>query len=226
MLASPWLLAWCAKESPEPGAGQAKPLSYARWCGADGACFAVGLIDDRHRRFRGADLEKLRQLLGRRDGVSSGILAALVLTVALHQFLTSAGGVLTPWKGGGFGMYTTPHGVDSRATFLVIDGKALRLAPPDPAFTAWVAEGDPAARAYMERLQAAADRLRPYPRAAEAGAVMAQAARVVWDGDLFDAWGDVGPSPVADMAVTVVEIARRPSAGVIETRVVFTHAGN
>jgi hypothetical protein len=168
----------------------------------------------------------MRQLLARRDGVSSGILVALVVVVALHQFMTSAGGVLTPWKGGGFGMYTTPHGVDSRATFLVINGKALRLAPPDPAYTAWVNEGDPAVRAYMNRLQDAASRLRPYPRAAGAEALMAQAARVVWEGDLFDTWDDVGPSPVADMVITVVEVARRPSAGVVETRVVFSHAGN
>lgn len=171
-------------------------------------------------------MEQVRRLLARWDGVSSFVLAALVFAVALHQFFTSAGGVLTPWKGGGFGMYTTPHGVDSRATFLVIDGKALRLAPPDPDFTAWVAEGGPAARAYMKRLEEAANSLRPYPRVAGAEALMAQAARVVWDGDLFGTWGDLGPSPVADMAVTVVEIARRPSAGVIETRVVFTHAGN
>jgi hypothetical protein len=171
-------------------------------------------------------LERLRRLVAGRDRVTSALLATLVIAVALHQFLTSAGGVLTPWKGGGFGMYTTPHGVDSRVTYLVIDGNALRLAPPDPAFTAWVSEGDPAAQAYMERMQAAADRLRPYPSAAKAEALMAQAARVVWDGDLFGTWRDVGPSPVTDMEITVVEVARRPSVGVIDTRVIFTHAGH
>jgi hypothetical protein len=170
-------------------------------------------------------LERLQRLIGRHDWVATGVLAALVIGVALHQMWASAAGVLTPWKGGGFGMYTTPHGIEARATFLLIEGRALRLSPPDPALTAWVAEGEPAARAYMERLLALASRMRPYPDEAEAQAVMALAARVIWEGELFDRWSDVGPSPVADMAVAVIEVARRPSAGEISSRVVFRAEG-
>jgi hypothetical protein len=170
-------------------------------------------------------LDRLRRLVAWRDQISSSILVALVLTVAVHQFFASASGVLSAWKGGGFGMYTTPHGVDSRATFLVIDGNALRLSPEDPAYTAWVAEGDAAVQAYMNRLQTAADRIRSYPKAEAADALMALAARVIWDGDLLGSWADIGPTPVSDMAIVVVEIARRPSANLIETRVVFEHAG-
>jgi hypothetical protein len=170
-------------------------------------------------------LDRLRRLFVWRDQIASGLLAVLILTVAVHQFLTSAGGVLSPWKGGGFGMYTTPHAELSRATFLIIDGRAVRLSPADPAYAAWVAEGDPAAEAYMDRLQVVSERMRSYPRAAAANELLSLASKVIWDGDLFGTWGDIGPAPVSDMAVAVVEIARRPMAGVIETRLVFQFGG-
>jgi hypothetical protein len=152
-------------------------------------------------------------------------LAALAISVALHQFITSQNGVLSPWKGGGFGMYTTPHGVTARATFLIVDGHPLRLAPPDPAFTAWVESVDPSSASYLKDLQSAAAEMRTYPRAAAAERLLRQASRVVWDGDLFGTWSDPGQQPTSAMSVTVIELAHRPSQGVIDTRVVFSHAG-
>jgi hypothetical protein len=152
-------------------------------------------------------------------------LAVIVLLVAGNQFLTSAGGVLSPWKGGGFGMYTTPHGVHSRVTFLTVNGYALRLAPPDPAFMDWVATVDPGSADYLMDLQDRADRMRPYPQPDAAEQLMAAASKVVWDKALFGAPVEIGRQPAGAMQVTVMELARRPSVGRFETRVVFRHAG-
>ncbi|MCU0826758.1 MAG: hypothetical protein MUE52_04985 [Tabrizicola sp.] len=152
-------------------------------------------------------------------------MCVLMVGVFGHQFVTSQGNVLSPWKGGGFGMYTQPHGIEERAAFLVIDGNPLRLAPADPEFLAWVERGDPASAAYVKRMMAEADRMRSFPRAAQAERLMAAGSRLVWDKALFGTWTDVGPVPVDQMSVTVIEVVRRPSTGTIETRVVFSHAG-
>jgi hypothetical protein len=170
-------------------------------------------------------LERLRRLVARHDVAMSWGLAALVILVASHQLVVSAGGVLTPWKGGGFGMYTTPHGIHSRATFLSVNGYALRLAPPDPAFLDWVAEVDPASADYLMDLQERADGMRPYPQPDAAERLMAAASKVVWDKALFGAAVEIGRQPASAMQVTVIELARRPSVGRFETREVFRHAG-
>jgi hypothetical protein len=170
-------------------------------------------------------LERLRRLVARFDVAMSLGLATLVILVAVHQFLISAGGVLSPWKGGGFGMYTTPHGMQSRATFLSVNGYALRLSPPDPAFLDWVAKVDPASADYLMDLQDRADRMRPYPQPEAAERLMAAASKVVWDKALFDAPVEIGRQPASAMQVTVMELARRPSVGLFETREVFRHAG-
>jgi hypothetical protein len=166
------------------------------------------------------------RFVARREWWFSSLLAALVFGVALHQFITSRDGVLSPWKGGGFGMYTTPHATVERATFLTVDGKSLRLSPPDPALTEWIDSADPVSARFLRNMVRAAGTMRNYPRAAQADQLMRQGARVVWEKELFDSLTDVGRQPATAMSVTVMEIARRPSAGVLETRVVFEHAGD
>jgi hypothetical protein len=157
--------------------------------------------------------------------MASGLLALLVLVVAAHQFLTSRDGVLSAWKGGGFGMYTSPHGIDARVTFLIVDGHPLRLAPADPVFAAWAESGDRRSAEYLARLVNLAERMRTYPKAGQADQLMALAVRVVWEGDLFGTWRDPGQQPSSALEVVVIEVARRTSVGAIETRVVFRHAG-
>lgn len=174
---------------------------------------------------RGAGVERLRRLVARRERWASGLLFAMVIGVAAHHFVTSRDGILSPWKGGGFGMYTTPHGIADRTTFLIVDGKPLRLSPPDPALTDWIDSVDPASADYLQRMVSLAGGMLSYPRAEAADKLMRQAARVVWDKALFKSETDVGRQPASAMVVTVMEIARRPSAGVLQTRVVFEHAG-
>lgn len=170
-------------------------------------------------------MERLRRVFERHDVLMSWLLLIAVLAVAAHQYLTSASGVLTAWKGGGFGMYTTPHGTLARATFLVVDGNPLRLAPADPAFSAWAKGVDPGSASYLDDLVDQAEAMRSYPRDAAADKLMRAAARVVWDKDLFGTWTDVGQQPATAMSVVVIEVANRPSSGVIDSRVVFERAG-
>ena len=170
-------------------------------------------------------VERVRRVIDRHDVLLSWLLVIAVLAVAAHQYLTSASGVLTAWKGGGFGMYTTPHGTTARATFLVVDGNPLRLAPADPAFAAWAESVDPASATYLDGLVDQAEAMRAFPRDAAADRLMRAAARVVWDKDLFGTWTDVGQQPATAMSVVVIEVARRPSSGVIDSRVVFDRAG-
>jgi hypothetical protein len=122
-------------------------------------------------------------------------------------------------------MYTTPHPFADRAIFLVIDGMPLRLAPRNPDFEAWVATVAPSSAGYLKRMQSLADRMRSYPRAADADHLIALAARVVWDKSLFGAWQDVGRQPAERLRVVVLEVARRSSTSEITSRVVFTHGG-
>ena len=170
-------------------------------------------------------MERLRQLVGRHDLAFSWVLALVIISVAANQFVATASGVFSPWKGGGFGMYTTPHGIHSRATFLIVDGQALRLSPPDPAFADWIASVDPASAGYLKRLQADAAQMRPQPTVAAADRLMAAATRVVWDKAAFGGRADPGRQPASAMRVSVMELARRPSVGAFEIREVFSHAG-
>lgn len=170
-------------------------------------------------------MERVRHFVGRHVIGGSRALLLIMLGTAAHQFYTSWDGMLSPWKGGGFGMYTAPHPENARATYLIVDGHALRMAPPDPKLVAWIASVDPGSAQYLERLVEQARTMRSYPRAAAADRLMAGAARVIWDKVLLDAWLDVGVQPASEMEVVVMEIARRPSESIIETRIIFSHAG-
>ena len=151
----------------------------------------------------------------------------MVLAVAVHQIHATITGPLTAWKGGGFGMYTTPHGTNDRAVYLHLGNGVLRLTPPDPAFTAWVATVDPGSAEYLAALARMAAGLRHFPTDAAARRLMDKAARVQWDASLLaTAKGNGGRFAPAQMRVTVTELARRPSVQAIDTRVVFAAAGS
>lgn len=61
--------------------------------------------------------------LGRRDRILALLVPAVLAIVAVHQITTAQTEDLTPWKGGGFGMFATADHPDTRAlrTYLVTD---------------------------------------------------------------------------------------------------------
>lgn len=170
-------------------------------------------------------MERVRHWVGRRADLGGVVLALLVLAATLHQIYASKTGTLTPWKGGGFGMYTAPHG-SARAVFVVLGDTALRLAPPDAALAGWVKSLDPDSAAFLNGLIHEADVLRHYPRRDPAARLMAWVARVHWAPELVGSGGTDGLFGRDQMQVIVTELARKPVAGLIEQRVIFTAGAN
>ena len=60
------------------------------------------------------------------------VLVGLIVVVAGIQTYLSHTTLLSPWKGGGFGMYSAPHPTQMRSIFLEVDGHdPIRLVPRD-----------------------------------------------------------------------------------------------
>ena len=57
------------------------------------------------------------QFIGKNAKVLATLLVVLVVVNVGLQFYTHKTTALTPWKGGGFGMYTEPH-ADNRTVWL------------------------------------------------------------------------------------------------------------
>lgn len=175
----------------------------------------------------------MRRLLARSPLTSSAVLAALVLGVAAHQFWLSATGPLSAWKGGGFGMYTTPH-INARAVWLHLPGgQAIRLHPPTAATLDWIDSSAPAGAAHLAALLHAAEVMRTNPTAENASALLRQAAVVKWPAGLDPALGLGWPAAGQDsqrhdltaLSLSVTELARRPFAGQFGQSVIFTLSG-
>ena len=58
------------------------------------------------------------------------VLVVLIVVVAAAQTYLAQTTLLSPWKGGGFGMYSAPHPTQLRAIFLEIEGhEPIRVTP-------------------------------------------------------------------------------------------------
>lgn len=169
-------------------------------------------------------MERVRRWVAWQADLGCVALAVLVLAATLHQFYASKTGTLTPWKGGGFGMYTAPHG-SARAVFVMLGDTPLRLAPPEEALLQWVDTLDRESAAFLNGLIKEAGALRSYPRAVPAAQLMTGVARVHWAAGLAGAGGTDGLFGRAQLRVIVTELARRPVAGRMEQRVIFTAGG-
>ena len=58
------------------------------------------------------------------------VLVGLIVLVAGIQTYLASTTLLSPWKGGGFGMYSAPHPTQLRAIFVEVDGhEPIRVVP-------------------------------------------------------------------------------------------------
>lgn len=58
------------------------------------------------------------------------VLLGLLVVVAVVQTYLSQTTILSPWKGGGFGMYSAPHPTQLRAIFVEVEGRPpIRVTP-------------------------------------------------------------------------------------------------
>ncbi len=71
--------------------------------------------------------------LARRDWVFAALPALLLIVVALHQIWLVHSDQLDPWKGGGFGMFSTTQGVNARHShiFVTEGGEESEIEVPD-----------------------------------------------------------------------------------------------
>ena len=119
--------------------------------------------------------------------ISFTFMAAITLNV-FYQIYAHSTTTLTPWKGGGFGMYTEPHS-NSRAVWVLLDGvdengdektAELRLYPKTRAFRNWQSNASVAGSGVLERLYVSAESIRFYPRESNASKLLDRADRILW----------------------------------------------
>lgn len=68
-----------------------------------------------------------RMMNARRKGIA---LVGLLVAIAAVQTYLSQTTILSPWKGGGFGMYSAPHPTQLRAIFVEVEGHPpVRITP-------------------------------------------------------------------------------------------------
>mgnify|MGYP000395070035 CR=1 FL=1 len=148
----------------------------------------------------------LIQKLGARAQLAVSVLALVVGANVLLQMYMHKTTPLTAWKGGGFGMYTEPHGED-RSVWIEVEGQngvgAIRLWPPTTEFSQWVSTAGPSGQAYINALQRSAERLRFFPKSQQSKELIARAARVRWPNSLI---GDVIPSEGRVFAPTEIRL--------------------
>ncbi len=59
------------------------------------------------------------------------VLVVLIVVVAAIQTYLSHTTILSPWKGGGFGMYAAPHPTQLRSIHFQVRGETIRIVPRD-----------------------------------------------------------------------------------------------
>lgn len=81
---------------------------------------------------RATPLDRRATPLDRRVRLLAAIPAFLLATVALAQIGLARQGLLTPWKGGGFGMFAASDGIGNRGLKILVEapGRREQLEPP------------------------------------------------------------------------------------------------
>lgn len=126
---------------------------------------------------------KMLNWVGVRAKAAVTLLALVVAANVILQMYTHKTTALTAWKGGGFGMYTEPHGEDRSVWLQVagVDGIAsIRLWPPTDAFQDWRDSAGVSGRTFLDGFQRRAARMRFFPRESGAQDLISRAARMRW----------------------------------------------
>ena len=166
--------------------------------------------------------------------ISYAFMAAITLNVFFHIY-THQTTALTPWKGGGFGMYTEPHS-DSRAVWVLLSGvdeagaektAEVRLYPKSREFRAWQSSVSVAGSKVLERLYVSAEGMRFYPRASNAQNLLDRADRILWPTAVT---GGVIPKDERsfapeDIEIIVLENRFEIESGVINRNEIFRFGG-
>ena len=130
---------------------------------------------------------KVIDLIVRNGRMLSVLLIVVVAANALFQTYTHKTTALTAWKGGGFGMYTTPH-VESRSVWLTFkreDGVVqLRVWPEAQGMTEWRDSLNLSQSGSLGRITSMAEGMSYFPRTSNADPLLELASRIRWREDL------------------------------------------
>ena len=119
-----------------------------------------------------------------------GFATLIVINVGIQMY-THLTTPLTPWKGGGFGMYTEPHNF-SRSIWVELHGvdgdgndafAEVRLYPETPLMNEWRRSVSQRGQRVLSRVYNSAERLRFYPRDSITGAAVEAIDPITWPED-------------------------------------------
>jgi len=166
------------------------------------------------------------QVIGKKAKLLAIVLIVLVAANVAWQFYTHKTTALSPWKGGGFGMYTEPHS-DSRTVWLEMrsgdDLAQVRLYPKKAGIVAWQKGISLKGGQFLQNLTDKAAKLRFYPRVRDADEIITLASRIAW---LDDLTGGVQPKIgnaflPSNMRIIVYENVQDMDAQTVTRRIVF-----
>ena len=128
-------------------------------------------------------VSRLRSWIGQNAGWAMRLLAIVVVANVCFQFYVSRTTALTPWKGGGFGMYTDPH-ADTRTVWMRLSDEEgshlVRLYPVSDALAEMIARAPLKSHRVLSGLTRDAAAMRYYPTRAKAEALVPAIARFRW----------------------------------------------
>ncbi len=174
--------------------------------------------------------DRFINLIGRHAKLLATALVVLIVVNVCFQFYTHKTTALTPWKGGGFGMYTEPH-ADGRTVWLEMQGLngvvQMRVYPENEIIRTWIDGVSLGGGKALNVISNQAAGLRHSPDHKKANALAHSAARIGW---LDQLTGGVKPKEGAtfkpeDIRVIVYENMQDMEAAKLTRRLVFSTSG-
>lgn len=171
-------------------------------------------------------IDRFINLIGKNVKLLAIALVVLIVANVCFQFYTHKTTALTPWKGGGFGMYTEPH-ADGRTVWLEMQGTGgvaqMRVYPENEGIRAWIDGVSLRGGAALSTISRQAAGLRHFPDDRQANALIQSAARIGW---LDQLTGGVKPKEGAtfkpeDIRVIVYENMQDMQASKLKRRLIF-----
>jgi len=168
----------------------------------------------------------LINFIGRQAKVLAALLTLVVIANVGWQFYSHKTTTLTPWKGGGFGMYTAPH-PDTRSVWLEMDGVTdraqMRIYPRNRDLHDWIDGVSLRGGAVLRDISLKGASMRYFPRDDTAKALISQAARIGW---LDSFTGGVAPKSgktfaPQDMRIVVYETVYDAHAKTVTRKAIY-----
>ncbi len=166
------------------------------------------------------------QFIGKNAKLLATLLVIVVTANVGFQFYTHKNTALSPWKGGGFGMYTDPH-ADSRTVWLEMRSGGelaqIRLYPENAIIVNWQDGISLKGGQFLQNITDKAAKLRYYPTTKDADELITLASRIAW---LDDLTGGVQPKVgnaflPYDTRIVIFENAQDMYAKKVTRRIVF-----